>query len=143
MTEYTVSAEASVPVALTGAELIGIMQAGKYYQAKVSDVMAAAVTLSGVTIDNATLVAPVVFTGLATQSMLISTTKSARVGFYGAAGTSQRAGAVQAALSCTAFSPTTASSVIGFSSTVQFSNTIGLLVEIRQALVDAGILAGS
>ena len=94
-----------------------------------------AVTISAVSGDMAVVAASV--------SCKIGTTLSSLVGFYGAAGTSQRSGAVQAALSCTAFAPATATTVVGFSSSVQFSNAIGLLIEIRQALVDAGMLKGS
>lgn len=61
------------------------------------------------------------------------------VGFWGKTPTSQRSGAAQATLTLTG---TTLSSTVGFQSTAQISALMGLVVEMRAVLVDAGLMKG-
>lgn len=151
MTEYTLAGESSLPVALTGAELLGVTQAGAYKYAKLSDFLTYATSAPAVT--SAT------FTGTATfqngvnfdgqvniiasgVSALIGTTTTMKVGFFGAAGTSQRTSGAQVSMTLSTFS-VTGSATVGFTSTAQASLLWGQVAEIRQTLVDLGVWKGS
>lgn len=81
--------------------------------------------------------------GNASFSILIGTTLSSRVGFYGIAGTSQPTSAAQAQYTNTVFNPTTCTGVIGFSTTAAMQDALGLLMQMRTALVNNGLMKGS
>jgi hypothetical protein len=81
--------------------------------------------------------------GNASFSILIGTTLSSRVGFYGVAGTSQPASAAQGAVTCTVLNPTTASSVIGFSTTAAMQDVLSLIIQMRATLVANGLMKGA
>jgi hypothetical protein len=63
-----------------------------------------------------------------------------KLGFWGATPVVRRSGATQAALTVTA---TTTGGVFGFTSTTQFSALMAQVEELRAALVQYGMLAGS
>ncbi len=153
MTEYTLTAESSIPVAITGAEVMGVVQNNAYKQAKLSDFLAFASTANPVVNGNVT------FSGTATfnngvnfasqvnivasgQSVLLGTTLTMKVGFFGAAGTSQRTGAAQATLTLSTFTAATCGTV-GFTSTAQASLLFGQIQEVQQTLLDLGVWKGS
>lgn len=71
---------------------------------------------------------------------LIGQSATDKVGFYGVTPVAQRSGAAQAALTSTTARVTGA---VGFQSTTAFNAAVGLLVEIRAALVAAGLIKGS
>ena len=74
------------------------------------------------------------------SSVRIGTTLTAKVGFWGAAGTSQRASATQATITITV---TATSCGVGFVSTAAVSTVVEYLNEVRGVLVDAGLMKGS
>jgi hypothetical protein len=88
-----------------------------------------------------TLTSPVInsgtFNGLfaVSTSMVLATTLSAKLGFWGAAGTS--AATTIAALTTTAF-PT--ASCVGFSTTAAFASVITAINSLTSALKDCGIV---
>lgn len=96
------------------------------------------------TFTGATLAGATNFTGgvnmSVSSSILIGTTLSAKVGFWGAAGTSRRVGATQATITITV---TATSCGVGFTSTGAVSTVVEYLNEIRSVLVDAGIMKGA
>ena len=152
MTEYTLSGESSIAAVITGAELLGVTQAGVYKFAKLSDVLA--YVGSGTSIGG-----PVTYTGTATfqngvvfagpvavvasgQSAPIGTTLSAKVGFFGVAGTSQRTSGAQVTMTFSVFTAI-GSSTVGFNSTAQASLLFGQVQEMQQTLLDLGVWKGS
>lgn len=62
-----------------------------------------------------------------------------KVSFHGVTPVAQRSGATQAALTLT----TATTAGFGFSTSTAFNSAVALLVEIRAALVEKGIIAGS
>lgn len=84
-----------------------------------------------------------VLTASSSISIQIGTTLSARVGFYGKAGTSQLAAAAQAQYTNTVHNPTTATGVVGFSTTAAMQDALGLLMQMRTCLVDNGLMKGA
>ncbi len=152
MTEYTLPAENSILVALTGAEVIGVTQAGAYKFAKLSDVqnfaasagqVGGAVTFTGTqTFLNGVNFAGQVNIVASGNSVLLGTTLTMKVGFFGAAGTSQRTNAAQATLTLSTFTAATCGTV-GFTSTAQASLLFGQVQEMQQTLLDLGVWKGS
>lgn len=151
MTEYTVGEESSIAAAFTGAELLGVSQASVYKKAAVTDLMATA--QNGVTFASASFAGTNTFNGGATFlgnvlvsnsgfSTLIGVTKSARIGFWGNTGTSQRTSGAQVTMTLSSFSGA-ASYSVAFTSTAQISLLWGQVAEIRQTLVDLGVWKGS
>lgn len=95
--------------------------------------------LSGVTLAGAnTVVGGMDFS--VSSSVRIGTTTSMKIGFYGAAGTSQRASATQATITITV---TATGCGVGFVSTGAVSTVVEYLNELRSVLVDAGLMKGS
>ena len=64
---------------------------------------------------------------------------SEKISFHGVTPVVQRSGSAQTALTLT----TATSGGFGFSTSTAFNSAVGLLVEIRAALVEKGIIAGS
>ncbi len=152
MTEYTLPAESSIGAVITGAEVIGVVQAGLYRQAKLSDVanfvnstgiVGGAVAFTGTTtFQNGVNFAGQVNIVASGQSVLLGTTLTMKVGFFGAAGTSQRTAAAQATLTLSSFT-IIGSSTVGFTSTAQASLLFGQIQEMQQTLLDLGVWKGS
>ena len=147
MTEYTVAEESSIAVVLTGAELLGVSQASVFKKAAITDVILLPTQASATFAGTNTFNGAVTFNGFVNFtnsgfSTLVGVTKSAKVGFWGHAGTSQRAGGVQVTMTLSSFSGTTNTN-LGFTSTAQASLLFGQVAEIRQTLVDMGVWKGS
>jgi hypothetical protein len=83
------------------------------------------------------------WSGNASFSILIGNTLSSRIGFYGIAGTSQPASAAQAQYTNTVHNPTTCTGVIGFSTTAALQDLLGLVMQMRTALVNNGLIKGA
>ncbi len=147
MTEYTVLEESSIAVVLTGAELLGISQAGVFKKAAITDVILMPLQSSLTYAGTNTFNGAVTFNGFVNFtnsgfSTLVATTKSGKVGFYGHTGTSQRSGGVQVSMTLSSFSGTTNTN-LGFTSTAQASLLFGQVQEIQQTLLDMGVWKGS
>ena len=152
MTEYTLAGEASLAVALTGAELMGVTQAGVYKFSKLSDwlsyvasapTIGSSITFTGTqTYLNGNVYAGQVNIVASGQSVLLGTTTTMKVGFYGAAGTSQRTAGTQVTMTLSSFTGVTQGNV-GFTSTAQASLLFGQVQEIQQTLLDLGVWKGS
>lgn len=150
MTEYTVTAETSIQTIVTGADLLGVSALGVYKKMAVTDVATyvAGTTPSAVAFSGSnTFNAGAVFSGLVNisnsgASTLIGTTLSSKVGFWGAAGTSQRTSGAQVSMTLSSFTGNTQGNIC-FTSTAQASLLWGQVAEIRQTLVDMGVWNGS
>ena len=149
MTEYTVTAETSVAVAITAADLLGVTQVGVDKKMTGADIAAfltvvpSAATWNGpATFNNGAVFSGQVNISNSGASTLIGTTLSSKVGFWGAAGTTQRTNAAQVTMTISGF---TLNSVNGtfFTTTVGASQLWAQVAEIRQTLVDMGVWAGA
>ena len=150
MTEYTLAEESSIAAAFSGAELLGVSQAGVYKKATVLDLMIAgqvqtfaSATFAGTNTFNgaANFNGAVVFSNSG-FSTLVATTRSGKVGFWGKAGTSQRTNGAQVTMTLSTFSAA-ASYSVAFTSTAQASLLFGQVQEMRTTLVDLGVWKGS
>lgn len=83
------------------------------------------------------------YTATASFSFVIGSTLTSRIGFYGKAGTSQPASANQAALTITAVNPTTCTGVVGFATTAAFADFVNQSNEMRNCLVNNGLMKGA
>lgn len=83
------------------------------------------------------------YTGTASVSFKIGTTLTARIGFYGKAGTSQPASANQANLTVTFANPTTCTAVVGFSTTAQAADVVNTINAIVSCLTANGLWKGA
>ena len=150
MSEYTLNQETSVQVVMTAADLLGISQVGVYKKATTADLTTyvGGTTPSAVTFTGSnTFNAGAVFSGVVNISnigfsTLIGTTASSKVGFWGAAGTSQRTSGAQVTMTLSSFTGNTQGNIC-FTSTAQASLLWGQVAEIRQTLVDMGVWNGS
>lgn len=100
-------------------------------------------TQTGGTYTNPTFTGATVYSATASASFLVGTTLSARIGFYGIAGTSQPAAAAQAQYTNTVHNPTTCTGVIGFSTTAAMQDLVGLVMQMRTTLVANGLMKGA
>lgn len=98
-------------------------------------------TLTTPTINGGTFAAPIVFTCLSSQSILVGTTFSARIGFFGHAGTS--AASFVATTSATATNPTTCTGAVGFNTTQAATDTIALVNALQAVAVNLGLMKPS
>lgn len=150
MTEYTVTGETSIATIITGADLLGITQVSVYKKMTGADVSTyvAGTTPSAATFSGSnTFNAGAVFSGLVNisnsgASVLIGVTKSAKLGFWGAAGTSQRTSGAQVTMTLSGFSGNTQGN-LNFTSTAQISLLFGQVQEVQQTLLDMGVWKGS
>lgn len=140
-TIYTFHAECSSIDTIASGDKFLVYDAstGRTVTALASDIAAGA---------SANLVAPAItnggsWAGNASFSIIIGNTLSSRIGFYGIAGTSQPASAAQAQYTNTVHNPTTCTGVIGFSTTAALQDLIGLVMQMRTALVNNGLIKGS
>ncbi len=151
MTEYSIAAETSLPVAITAADLLGITALGVYKKAAAVDIQTylTAVKPSGEVTWNgvATFNQGAIFSGQVNisnigASTLIGTTASSKVGMWGQAGTSQRTNGAQVTMTISGFTLNTNAGV-AFQNTTAFSQLWAQVAEIRQTLVDMGVWNGS
>ena len=151
MTEYTLPAENSIAAVITGAELFGVLQSSAYKQAKLSDFLTyaeSAPTVTSATFTGTNLFGEGAnFAGLVNisnsgLSTLIGATLTSKVGFFGAAGTSQRTSGAQVTMTVSTFSAI-GSGTVGFTSTTMASQLWAQIAEVRQTLVDLGVWKGS
>lgn len=151
MTEYTLAGETSLSAVITGAELLGVTQAGAYKYAKLSDFLtfaASAPTVTSATFtgtntfQNGANFAGLVQINASGLSALFGTTTTMKVGLFGAAGTSQRTSGTQVTMTLSVFT-VAGSATVGFTSTAQVSLLFGQVQEIQQTLLDLGVWKGS
>ncbi len=149
MSEYSIAAETSTTTGMASADLFGLTTLGVYKKATGADlatfltVVPSAATWNGA----ATFNAGAIFSGQVNisnigASTLIGTTASSKVGFWGAAGTSQRTSGAQVTMTISGFTLNTNAGV-AFQATAGMTQIWAQVAEIRQTLVDMGVWAGA
>ena len=150
MTEYTVTGETSIATVITGADLLGVTPLSVYKKMTGADVVTfvggttpSAATFSG----SNTFNAGAVFSGLVNISnigfsTLLGTTLSSKVGFWGAAGTSQRTNGAQVTMTLSTFTGNTQGNV-AFIANSAATALFAQVQEIQQTLLDMGVWKGS
>lgn len=98
-------------------------------------------TLTTPTVNGGTFNAPITFSCLSSQSILFATTQSARLGFFGHAGTS--CASFVATTSATATNPTTCTGAVGFNTTQAATDTIALVNALQAVVVNLGLMKSS
>jgi hypothetical protein len=92
-------------------------------------------------LSGATFVGGAVYSANASFSFLVGTTLSAKIGFFGKAGTSQIASANQQTITATPVAITAAG--FGYSTSAKMENTLNFQNAVYAALTDLGLWKGS